>query len=85
MIVCKSAAELEKMRAANQLVARVLEALRPLVVPGATTGSIDAEAERLVRDAGADLQTITMPDRLWSRHLRGRASATWPGRRAPAR
>ena len=54
MIVCKSAAELEKMRAANQLVARVLEALRPLVVPGATTGSIDAEAERLVRDAGAE-------------------------------
>ena len=51
MIVCKSAAELEKMRAANQLVARVLEALRALVVPGATTGSIDAEA---VRDAGAE-------------------------------
>ena len=40
MIVCKSAAELEKMRAANQLVARVLDALRALVVPGATTGSI---------------------------------------------
>ena len=54
MIVCKSAAELEKMRAANQLVARVLEALRPLVVPGATTAGIDAEAERLVRDAGAE-------------------------------
>ena len=54
MIVCKSAAELEKMRAANQLVARVLEALRALVVPGATTGSIDAEAERLVRDHGAE-------------------------------
>ena len=54
MIVCKSAAELEKMRAANQLVARVLEALRALVVPGATTGSIDVEAERLVRAAGAE-------------------------------
>ena len=54
MIVCKSAAELEKMRAANQLVARVLEALRALVVPGATTAGIDAEAERLVRDAGAE-------------------------------
>jgi methionyl aminopeptidase len=54
VIVCKSAAELEKMRAANQLVARVLEALRALVVPGATTGAIDAEAERLVRDAGAE-------------------------------
>jgi methionyl aminopeptidase len=54
VIVCKSAAELEKMRAANQLVARVLEALRQLVVPGATTAGIDAEAERLVRDAGAE-------------------------------
>jgi len=54
VIVCKSAAELEKMRAANQLVARVLEALRALVVPGATTAGIDAEAERLVRDAGAE-------------------------------
>jgi methionyl aminopeptidase len=54
VIVCKSAAELEKMLAANQLVARVLEALRPLVVPGATTAQIDAEAERLVRDAGAE-------------------------------
>jgi methionyl aminopeptidase len=46
VIVCKSAAELEKMRAANQLVARVLEALRRWWVPGATTASIDAEAER---------------------------------------
>jgi methionyl aminopeptidase len=54
VIVCKSAAELEKMRTANQLVARVLDALRPLVVPGATTAAIDAEAERLVRDAGAE-------------------------------
>jgi methionyl aminopeptidase len=53
VIVCKSALELEKMRAANQLVARVLEALRPLVVPGGTTAEIDREAERLVRDAGA--------------------------------
>jgi methionyl aminopeptidase len=41
------------MYAANQLVARVLEALGPLIVPGATTADIDREAERLVRDAGA--------------------------------
>jgi methionyl aminopeptidase len=54
VIVCKSAAELEKMLAANQLVARVLEALRPMVAPGATTAQIDAAAERLVRDAGAE-------------------------------
>ena len=42
-----------KLRAANQLVARILGQLRELVVPGATTAGIDAEAERLVRDAGA--------------------------------
>jgi methionyl aminopeptidase len=54
VIVCKSAAELEKMLAANQLVARVLEALRSLVVPGATTVQIDVAAEKLVRDAGAE-------------------------------
>jgi methionyl aminopeptidase len=34
-------------------VARILEALRAMVVPGATTAEIDAEAERLVREAGA--------------------------------
>ncbi len=42
-----------KLRAANQLVARILEQLRHLVIPGATTAGIDAEAERLVREAGA--------------------------------
>jgi methionyl aminopeptidase len=41
------------MHAANQLVARVLESLRPLVVPGATTADVDREAESLVRAAGA--------------------------------
>ena len=41
------------MRAANVLVADVLAALAALVAPGVTTGDLDAEAERLVRDAGA--------------------------------
>lgn len=53
MITCRSAEELVKLRAANQLVARILDELRRLVVPGATTAQIDAEAERLVRAAGA--------------------------------
>lgn len=53
MITCRSADELVKLRAANQLVARILDELRRLVVPGATTAQIDAEAERLVRAAGA--------------------------------
>ena len=42
MITCRSAEELVKLRAANQLVARILEDLRRLVVPGATTAGIDA-------------------------------------------
>jgi methionyl aminopeptidase len=53
VITCRSAEELVKLRAANQLVARILADLRRLVVPGATTAEIDAEAERLVREAGA--------------------------------
>ncbi len=54
MITCRSAEELAKLRAANQLVARILADLCRLVVPGATTAGIDAEAERLVREAGAE-------------------------------
>jgi methionyl aminopeptidase len=53
MIVCKSASELDMMLASNQLLARVLEDLRPLIVPGVSTAEIDREAERLVRKAGA--------------------------------
>jgi methionyl aminopeptidase len=54
VIVCKSAAEIEKMRAANQLVARILEELAALVTPGVTTAELDAAAEARVRAAGAE-------------------------------
>jgi len=54
VIVCKSPAELEKMRAANQLVAQVLEELAALVAPGVTTADLDAAAEARVRAAGAE-------------------------------
>jgi len=54
MIVCRSRAELEKLRRVNQLVARVLAELRDMVAPGVTTKDIDAAAESLVRDAGAE-------------------------------
>ena len=54
MIVCRSAAEIEKLRRVNQLVAGVLAELRGLAVPGATTLDIDRRAEQLVRDAGAE-------------------------------
>jgi methionyl aminopeptidase len=54
MIVCRSSAEIDKLRTVNQLVARILAELRRMAVPGATTKEIDAAAEALVRDAGAE-------------------------------
>jgi methionyl aminopeptidase len=52
VIVCKSPAELDQMRAANVLVADVLVELRGMVGPGVTTGDLDVFAERRVRAAG---------------------------------
>jgi methionyl aminopeptidase len=54
VIVCRSAAELERLRAANQLVARILAELAGAVRAGVTTAELDTLAERLVRDAGAE-------------------------------
>jgi methionyl aminopeptidase len=53
MIVCKSPAEIEKMRAANQLVARILDELSLLVQPGVSTADLDAEAAARGHAAGA--------------------------------
>lgn len=53
MIICRSAAELDKMHAAGRLVGEVLTAIRAMVAPGVTTGELDALAERLITDAGA--------------------------------
>ena len=54
MIVCKSASELVRMRTANALVADVLGALKAMVLTGVTTLDLDAVAESLVRDGGAE-------------------------------
>jgi len=54
VIICKSAVELDRMRAANALVAAVLAELRALVQPGVTTADLDAHAEGRVRDRGAE-------------------------------
>ena len=54
MIVCKSPAELEKMRAANALVAEVLGELAAMVKPGVSSLELDTVAEKLVRAAGAE-------------------------------
>ena len=54
VIVCKSASEIERMRAANLLVADVLAELGAMVAPGVTTRDLDEAAERLVRAGGAE-------------------------------
>lgn len=53
MIIGKSKREIEKMRAAGQLVGQVLASLRSMVQPGVATIEIDRAAERMIRDAGA--------------------------------
>jgi methionyl aminopeptidase len=53
VIVCRSRAEIEKLRRVNQLVATVLAELRAMVAPGVTTQDVDAVAEDLVNQAGA--------------------------------
>jgi methionyl aminopeptidase len=54
VIVCRSASELQRIKAANQLVARILAELAGAVRAGMTTAELDALAERLVRDGGAE-------------------------------
>src|ERR1700730_9063591 len=53
MIIAKSKKEIEKMRAAGQLVGLVLQELRHLVAPGVTTLEVDRAADKMIRDAGA--------------------------------
>jgi methionyl aminopeptidase len=54
VIVCKSPGEIERMRAANALVAQVLWDLAAMVSPGVSTADLDAAAEKSVRAAGAE-------------------------------
>jgi methionyl aminopeptidase len=54
VIVCRSAAELERLARVNQLVASVLAELRATVRPGVTTRDLDALAEQRLREAGAE-------------------------------
>src|SRR5213080_702088 len=53
MIIGKSQKEIEKMRAAGQLVGSVLQQLRAMVEPGMTTMEVNDAAEQMIRDAGA--------------------------------
>jgi methionyl aminopeptidase len=53
MIIGKSKREIEKMRAAGQLVGQVRNRLREMAEPGITTLELDRFAEKMIRDAGA--------------------------------
>jgi methionyl aminopeptidase len=53
VIVCRSVAELERMRDAGRLVGEVLAELMATVAPGVTTADLDALAEKRIARGGA--------------------------------
>ena len=53
MITLRSKREIEKLRAANQIVAEVLKHLQEVVKPGISTFELDQIAERLIKKRGA--------------------------------
>lgn len=52
-IVCKSAAEIEKMRRSGHIVREVLDHVKVRVVPGATTMDLERAAEQKIKELGA--------------------------------
>jgi methionyl aminopeptidase len=52
-IVCKSQAEIEKMRRSGHVVREVLEELRAMVAPGVATMDLEKHAERRIKELGA--------------------------------
>ena len=52
-VVCKSGAELEKMRRSGHIVRQVLEATRAIVAPGVSTMDLERVAEKKILEAGA--------------------------------
>jgi methionyl aminopeptidase len=52
-IVCKSTAEIEKMRRSGRIVREVLDHLRSLVEPGVTTMDLERAAEKKIKELGA--------------------------------
>jgi len=53
MIICKSASEIEIMREAGQIVAKVLLKIKKVLEPGITTAEMDRIAEKEIRTYGA--------------------------------
>jgi methionyl aminopeptidase len=52
-VVCKSAAEIRKMRESGRIVRQVLNAVREMVVPGVTTMELERVAEKKIQELGA--------------------------------
>ena len=52
-IVCKSQAEIDKMRRSGHIVRQVLEELRTMVKPAVTTMDLEKTAERRIKEFGA--------------------------------
>jgi methionyl aminopeptidase len=52
-IVCKSAAEIERMRQSGRIVREVLDYLRTLVKPGVSTMDLERAAEKKIKELGA--------------------------------
>ncbi len=62
-IKLKSPREIELIRQAGRVVSRVLSRLGEMVAPGVTTGDLDAEAERLTQQLGAEALFKGVPGR----------------------
>jgi methionyl aminopeptidase len=52
-IVCKSAAEIERMRHSGHIVRQVLDEMRSMVAPGVTTMDLERAAEKKIAELGA--------------------------------
>src|SRR5207237_10409482 len=52
-IVCKSQAEIEKMRRSGHIVRQILDELRRLVAPGVTTMDLEKAAAAKIKELGA--------------------------------
>src|SRR5271166_5701693 len=52
-IVCKSAAEIERMRHSGHIVRQVLDEVRSMVAPGVTTMDLERAAEKRIKELGA--------------------------------
>ncbi|NLI70563.1 MAG: type I methionyl aminopeptidase [Firmicutes bacterium] len=54
MIISKTREELDIMREAGRIVARVLQAMKAMAVPGVETAELDQRAREIIKEAGAE-------------------------------